>query len=71
MMKDVYGRVRTYFEKNKADLTFTGLVPSERREDKITTFVPLLHLSNQMRLNLNQPVHFDEIYIKMRKKQSK
>lgn len=67
LMKELHTKVKTYFEKNKADMTFTGLVKSDRREDKIVTFVPLLHLSNQEKINLNQPEHFKEIFINLNK----
>ena len=69
IIKDLHGKVRTYFEKNKSDLTFNGLVPSGRKEDKLGVFVPLLHLSNQQKIHLTQPVHFDEIYIQLKKLQ--
>ena len=68
VMKDLHLKVKTYFNKNKSDLTFTGLVKSDRREDKIATFVPLLHLSNSQKLDLNQPEHFKEIYINLKKR---
>ena len=65
LIKDVYGKIKIYFEKNKSDLTFTQLVASPKKEDKITTFIPLLHLSNQERVDLRQLAHFEEIYIRI------
>ena len=65
LVKGIYGKIMIYFEKNKADMTFSGLVPSDRREDKIITFLPLLHLDTQHKIILNQPEHFKEIYIKL------
>ena len=70
LVKDLYGKVRIYFEKNKSDMTFSGLVPSDRREDKLATFVPLLHLDNQHKIILNQPEHFKEIFIRLKGKSS-
>jgi len=49
----------------KETLTFTKLVPSEKKEDKIYTFIPLLHLDNQEKVNLMQKEHFGEIEIEM------
>ena len=49
----------------KETLTFTKLVPSEKKEDKIYTFIPLLHLDNQEKVNLMQKEHFGEIEIEI------
>src|SRR3989344_840774 len=46
-IKDVYYRVRNFFSSHKEHtLTFSKLVPSESKEDKVYTFIPLLHLSH-------------------------
>ena len=44
-------------------LTFSKLLPSEKKEDKIATFVPLLHLDTREKITLDQPQAFGEIYI--------
>src|SRR3989344_6694876 len=62
-IKEIYERIIFYFKTNPM-VTFTELVGSERREDKITTFVPLLHLANQEKVHLNQEEHFGEIEIR-------
>ena len=46
IIRDVYLRVRSLFTQQNS-LTFSQLVPSSAKEDKIYTFIPLLHLSNQ------------------------
>jgi len=61
-IKEIYEKILMFF-KSKQKLTFTELVGSPRREDKITTFVPLLHLANQEKIHLNQEQHFGEIEI--------
>ncbi len=66
LIKDVYEKVVKLFE-NRKTLTFNELVNSDRKEDKILTFVPLLHLSNQNRVDLNQQEHFGDIYIDLMK----
>lgn len=63
IIKEVYGRIKSFFVKNTGKLTFTRLCPSESRQDKVYTFVPLLHLTNQRRIDLFQYQHFGEIEI--------
>ena len=65
LMDALYSKITNLFKTNK-DLTFTKLVPSGRREDKIATFGPLLHLDHQRKIDLHQEKHFSEIYIKKR-----
>jgi segregation and condensation protein A len=61
-IKNVYVQIRDYFTKNKKGrLTFSQLIPSPSKEDKIYTFVPLLHLANQRKIDLEQEIHFGEI----------
>jgi len=64
IIKEVYGKITGFFFKNKSKkLTFTELIPSNSKEDKVLTFIPLLHLTNQRRINLLQREHFGEIEI--------
>jgi len=65
VIKEVYNRVNTHYEKTQEQLTFTQLIPSEEKEDKILTFIPLLHLENQEKVNMKQPSHFGEIFIRL------
>ncbi|MBS3155926.1 segregation/condensation protein A [Candidatus Woesearchaeota archaeon] len=68
LIKDVYSRVVGHFETNeKGELTFSMLVKSDRKEDKILTILPLLHLDNDGKVELNQVEHFGDIYIKLNK----
>ncbi|MBI5391755.1 segregation/condensation protein A [Candidatus Woesearchaeota archaeon] len=64
LIQKVYGKIQHFFVK-KQTLTFTELAGSQAREDKILTFIPLLHLSNQSRIELEQTEHFGEIHIKL------
>lgn len=43
-------------------------MPSQKKEDKIFTFIPLLHLTNQRKVNLEQKEHFGEIEIMLNTK---
>lgn len=69
VIKDIYGKIRLYFFKhNKEKLTFAKLIPSDSKEDKVFTFIPLLHLTNQRKIDLLQYQHFGEIEIQLLKK---
>ena len=64
IIREVYTKIRSFFIINKQKtLTFTQLVPSKTKEDKIYTFIPLLHLTTQRKVNLSQQEHFGEIEI--------
>lgn len=64
LIREVYTRIKDFFVK-KQTLTFTELIPSERKEDKVATFIPLLYLANQSKINLEQEIPFGEITIKL------
>ena len=66
LIRQIYNKIKDFFSK-KETLTFNELVNSERKEDKILTFVPLLHLVNDGKLDLEQMEHFGEINIVMKK----
>ncbi len=64
VIREVYGRIISFFNRTRQDkITFSQLVPSQAKEDKIYTFIPLLHLTNQRRVDLEQKEHFGEIEI--------
>ena len=65
---DLYLKIKNFFSSGNKKLTFTNLVPSDKKEDKVFTFIPLLHLSNQRRVDLSQEEHFGEIEILLRTK---
>jgi len=62
LIKDVYEKILSLFSK-KEPVTFSKLIPSDKKEDKIMTFIPLLHLDHQEKINLEQKEHFGEINI--------
>ena len=66
LISSIYDRIKSWFAK-KPNLTFTELVNSDKKEDKIMTFIPLLYLSNQQRIDLNQEKPFEEINITLLK----
>ena len=62
LIGSIYDKIKTWFAK-KPNLTFTELVNSDKKEDKIMIFIPLLYLSNQQKIDLNQEKPFEEIHI--------
>ncbi len=71
VIKDVYKKIIGFFTangKNPPKLTFNLLLPEQTREDKVFTFIPLLYLDHQRKVDLLQKKHFDEIEIKLLKK---
>ena len=66
LIKDIYGRLVNFFSIGNKRLTFKEFVNSDRKEDVIMTFLPLLHLDNERRIDLEQEKPFGEIEIHMR-----
>jgi segregation and condensation protein A len=67
-MGHVYDKVETHYKnkKNKDKiLTFEELVIGGSKQDKVLTFVPLLHLDNLRKVDLEQDKHFEQISVKM------
>jgi len=64
LIKQMHLKIIKWFSKKEV-LEFNELVPGFGKKDKIYTFVPLLHLSNQESVELDQPEHFGSIYIKL------
>ncbi len=62
-IEKLYQRILGHFSRHDKKLTFTRLVASDTKEGKIYTFIPLLHLTNQSRIDLDQQDHFGEIGI--------
>ena len=49
----------------RGPLTFRKLLKSDSKEDKVFTFIPLLHLANQGRIDIHQEENFGDIEIKL------
>ncbi len=66
LITNVYNKVIEFFKTNKKQsLTFTKLVNSDNKEDKLYTFLPLLHLDNQEKVSISQEEPFGEINIEV------
>ncbi|HLC37347.1 MAG TPA: segregation/condensation protein A [Candidatus Nanoarchaeia archaeon] len=72
-IKQLYDQIVNFFKKTlgKETLTFTKLVPGGNKEDKISTFIPLLYLDSQEKVDLSQKEHFGEIEIEINKNEKR
>jgi len=69
IIKSTYGRIKSFFRKNQYQkLTFSQLIPSASKQDKVYTYIPLLHLNHQRKIDMTQYQHFGEIEIELLKK---
>ncbi|MBW2968370.1 segregation/condensation protein A [Candidatus Woesearchaeota archaeon] len=70
LMDDIYADFIGYLGHYGTDeMTFTELCPGTTPADKVYTFIPLLHMTNARKTDLEQRTHFGEIYIKLTKKE--
>jgi len=67
IIRDVFGRIKLWFFRNKHPLKFSQLLGGNTRDDKVYTFIPLLHLTNQGKIDISQQEHFGEIDINLLK----
>lgn len=67
-MNIVYERIENHYKLKKNNLlTFDDLVISGSKKDKVLTFVPLLHLDTQRKVDLEQEKHFETIHVRLAK----
>ena len=60
-IKNILGIVKKHFSSRNEPLQFSDFAAS--KEEKLASFVPILHLSNSKKIYLWQRKHFDEIHI--------
>lgn len=61
-----YAKIAAFFSAKKGGkLTFQELLPDQNKLSKVYTFIPLLHLTNQRKIDLEQEQDFGEIQIKL------
>ena len=71
LMQKVYEKITSLLHVGKKPtLTFTELVESGSKQDIVYTFIPLLHLSNQRKIDLDQETAFGEISITLQKEEA-
>lgn len=63
-LTNLYQRIISLFGARKK-LTFNELLPGNTKQDKVYTFIPLLHLSNNQSVELEQSEAFGDIHIKV------
>ena len=66
LISNVFNNLKGKLTPSKVVL-FNDIIPSPAKEDKVYTFIPLLHLDNQRRVDLMQKDHFGDISIKINK----
>jgi len=64
-IKQLYKTILNFFWRKKKRLTFSQLLNNSSKEEKIQTFVPLLHLANERKIDLDQIEPFEEIHIQL------
>lgn len=64
MMNTLLEQISGHFREND-ELHFDHLAPSDDKQDKVLTFIPLLHLTNERRIDLEQERSFAQIYISL------
>ncbi len=60
-IKNIFNFIKSHNEKGNGHIKFSTLAPS--KEEKLTSFVPILYLSNDNRIYLRQQNPFDDIHI--------
>jgi segregation and condensation protein A len=67
VIRDVYHKITYYSNKEKeSKITYTRLLPPKAgKQEKVYTFMPLLHLENEHKIEMEQQKHFDEIHINL------
>lgn len=63
VIKNLYNKIISMFKKNE-NVTFSKLIPSQKKEDKLFTFLPLIYLETDGKIRLEQEVPFGEIRIR-------
>jgi segregation and condensation protein A len=64
IMNDLYKKIKKML-KAVETITFQELIPSEKKEDKISTFIPLMFLDNQRKIDVLQKQHFGNIDVRL------
>ncbi|MBI4738728.1 segregation/condensation protein A [Candidatus Woesearchaeota archaeon] len=65
LMDKIYNDVVNHLRLSQEDrMLFAQLIPSDSKKDKVLTFIPLLHLTNARKVDLEQDQHFGDIWVK-------
>ncbi len=68
LITNLYNKINYYAKKQEKDLSFTKLLPPRAgKREKAYTFIPMLHLENERKIEISQEKPFAEIYVKLQK----
>jgi len=66
MIRGVLSAIKGYFETRQTTvMKYSELAPT--REEKLASFLPILHLSNQEHVYIKQEKHYEEIFLALEK----
>ncbi|MCB9359367.1 segregation/condensation protein A [Candidatus Woesearchaeota archaeon] len=63
LMGHLFEKIEHLYALNKPKVFFDDLTPGNTKEDKVITFIPLLHLDNLRKVDLHQGEHFSPIEV--------
>jgi segregation and condensation protein A len=64
-IEEVFNKIKNIFTRFKKNIIgFDEIIPSKEKRDIVWTLIPLLHLANQGRVELEQQEHFGPIFIR-------
>lgn len=63
-IKNIFNIVKVHLSDGSSSMKFSHLASS--KEEKLASFVPILHLSNDGKLFLRQSAHFEDIYMTLK-----
>ncbi|MDH3352906.1 MAG: segregation/condensation protein A [Nanoarchaeota archaeon] len=63
-VKTMFGIITNHLSDGNKHIRFSHI--ASEKEEKLATFVPMLHLSNNGKIFLRQPVHFEDIHITLK-----
>lgn len=61
-IRNIYAKILTAFRRKQVKISYSEFT-GNNKEEKVSCFLPCLHLENQQKLFLEQEKHFSEIYI--------
>lgn len=65
LMQHLFEKIEHLFSQNKKKVFFEDLLPGQEKEDLVTTFIPLLHLDNLRKIDIEQKESFGAIEIQL------
>lgn len=60
-IKCIFAQLSKFWDDKKSHMAFSHIAPS--KEEKLASFVPVLHLSNNNKIFIHQKAHFEELLL--------